>query len=334
VHSPPPVPGASRSWSRRGLLASGLALATSACTLSDPAVRGTGPTAVPPRTTSASPSPSPNGAAVASVPVELALAARAASVEAGLERPTGAAAALVDLVHRTHLARAALLAAPSPATPGPTPRPPSAAPTRDRDPLVAAERKAAGRYRRAALAVAGPTALLLGSMSVAGYRFAQALDADEPPRVGSLAELPAVARVSDTRAVAAMVTALHAVVYGYQQALGRLATGSDDHDRALAALRSRRALDQLSDVLTTAGADVPAASPAYAVTPRPTSERTAGLLVRHLERGLLPFCGVWLAAAARADDRALALDTLAATAAAAESWGAPLLPWPGYQTPR
>ena len=54
--------------------------------------------------------------------------------------------------------------------------------------------------------------------------------------------------------------------------------------------------------------------------------------MRHLEQGLLPICGLWLASAARAGDRALALDTLAATTAAAESWGAPLLPWPGYPT--
>ena len=324
-------------WTRRGLLGSGLALAVSGCTVSDPTVRGAGPVGSAP-----SPSPTPTPTPPASAAVELRLAALAAAVPDAPGRPTAASAALLELVRASHLERAAALAAPDPAArpipdptaAGPSPSPPvSPAPSRAAAlrQLAAAERTAAADHRRTALAADGLTALLLGSMSVASSRFAAALAAEDAPAAGSPRAHRPTALVPDTEAVAALVTSLHAVVYGYQLALGRLAPGSGAHDRAIAALRQRRALlNRLSGVLVAAGADVPAASPAYEPSPRPTDARTARLLIQRMESALLPFCGLWLAAAARPADRTLALDTLAATAATAEAWGAPLLAWPGY----
>lgn len=325
---------------RRQLLAAGLALAVSGCTLSDPAVRGQGPVKSAP-SPALTPMPTPTAPAPASV--ELRLAALAATVQASPGRPTASSAAVLELVHRSHLERAAALTAPDPAArptqnpsaPSPSPSP-SASPTPSRGEavrsLVAAERRAASDHRRAALAADGLTALLLGSMSVASGRFVVAVTAGHPPAAAPLQAHRPTALVADTDAVAALVSSLHALVYGYQLALGRLPVGSGAHDRAAAGLQQRRALlHRLSDVLVEAGAKVPAASPAYQPSPEPTDARTAGLLIRRMETALVPFCGLWLAAAARPADRTLALDTLAATTATAESWGAPLLAWPGYR---
>lgn len=323
---------------RRRLLAGGLALAVSGCTLSDPAVRGSGPAG--PGT---SPSPSPTSTTPTPASVELRLAALAAAVQASPAGATAASAAVLELIHDSHRERAAALAAPDPAgRPAPDPSAPSPSPSPSASPapsradavrrLVTAERLAASDHRRAALAADGLTALLLGSMSVASGRFVAALTADAPSAAASLRSHRPTALVSDTEAVAALVTSLHALVHGYQLALGRLRVGSGAHDRAAAGLRQRRALlHRLSDVLVEAGADVPAAAPAYQPSPEPVDARTAALLIRRMESALMPFCGLWLAAAARPTDRTLALDTLTATTATAEAWGAPLLAWPGYR---
>lgn len=319
---------------RRRLLAGGLALGVSGCALSDPAVRGSGPAG--PGT---SPSPIPASTTVAPASAELRLAALAAALQAFPGRPSAAWAAVLELVHDSHRERATALAAPDSAA-RPTPAPPAPDPSPSPAPsrgdavrrLVRAERHAAADHRRTALAADGLTALLLGSMSVASGRFAAALSAEEPPAAASLRAHRPTALVPDTEAVAAMVTSLHALVYGYQLALGRLRVGSGAHDRAAAGLRQRRALlHRLSDVLVETGAEVPVAAPAYQPAPEPVDARTAGLLIQRMESALMPFCGLWLAAAARATDRTLALDTLTATAATAEAWGAPLLAWPGYR---
>jgi len=336
VPRPPADAGARARWTRRRLLVGALALAASGCTVSDPAVRGPLPPGPGP-TSPTRPAPAPTGPAPASV--EIQLAALAAAVPAAPGPTSAASAAVVDLVRRSHLERAAALAAPDPTTRPPadyaSPHP-SASGSAPRDAalrrLVAAERRTARSYRRAALAADGLTALLLGSMSVASEQFSRALTAAEPPAAASLRAHRPTALVPDSEAVGALVTSLHALVYGYQVALGRLRAGSSAHDRAAVGLRERRALlHRLSDVLVEAGADVPAASPAYELDPQPTDARTAGLLVRRMESALLPFCGLWLAAAADTADRTLALDTLSTATATAASWGAPLLAWPGYQ---
>jgi len=77
--------------------------------------------------------------------------------------------------------------------------------------------------------------------------------------------------------------------------------------------------------------EVPPAAPAYDPSPEVRDPATATRLLRGMEAALLPFCGLWLAAAGRAADRRAAFDALAATAATAADWGAPLRAWPGYQ---
>jgi hypothetical protein len=238
-------------------------------------------------------------------------------------------------VRRSHLERAAALASPDPGS-RPTGAPPPTSPAPAGRPslggLADAERRLAGRYRTAALAASGLDALLWGSMSVASTSFAAALDAADPPAVAGLRRHRPLTPVSDTEAVAALVAALHAAVYGYQLALGQLKVLSGAHARAVAGLAGRRALlERLTEQLISAGVDVPPAAPAYDPTPEVRNAATAGQLIRRIESALLPFCGLWLAAAARPAARRQALEALAATAAAATAWGAPLTAWPGWQ---
>lgn len=331
---PAPAAGPGRS-SRRSVLLAALALGGAGCSLSDPAVRG-------PRAASSLPSGAPTPTALAprlarDLAAETALAAGARRSRTGTrdERRRD----LLELVAQTHAERAAALAAPDPtlrptatSAVGPTPTPsstPSAAPGTAR--LVAEERALAARYRRAALAARGPEALLWGSMAVASRSFAEALDADEPPRSGRVAAHRPLTLLSDAAAVSALVAALHAAVWGYQLALGKLPEDGAAHDRALAGLRGRRALqDRLVDRLRRAGVDVPAAAPAYDPDPEARDADDARLLLRRMETRLLPFVGMWLAAAARPADRTAALDALTGTAATATAWGAPLRAWPGW----
>jgi hypothetical protein len=317
-----------------GMVAGGLGWA--ACTLSDPTISSPGRTI-----SAAGPSPLPRAADPATAQDasrELTLAAGAATLASGRTGLSGAQRALLGLVRRTHLERAAALSSPDPSSrpTGTAPTAPSPSPTSSAKPslrrLADAERRVAGRYRTAALSAAGLDALLWGSMSVASTRFAAALDAGTPPAAGPLRGHRSMTPVSDTEALSALVASLHAAVYGYQLALGRLKVLTRDHARAAAGLRSRRALlDRLSDQLIAAGVEVPPAAPAYDPSPEVRDAATARQLLRRIELALLPFCGLWLTAAARRADRRRAFDALAATAAAAAAWGAPVTAWPGWQ---
>ena len=329
-----------RIRSRRSVLAAGLVLAAAGCTLSDPAVRPAGgasagatgrPTPIP---TPLAPGLDRDRAA------EAALAASALALLARTEARQKRRRDLLTLMARCHQERAVALAAPDP-TSRPTagaapPGRPSDTPTASRPPpprtprLVADEQALAKRYRSAALASSGPAALLWGSMAVASSSFAAALVVDDPPASADVATHRPLTLVGDTEAVRALVAALHAVVWGYQLAAGRLPAGAS-RDQALAGLRNRRTLqDRLVGQLLQAGIEVPAAAPAYDPDPEVQDAADARLLIRRMETRLLPFCGLWLAAAGRPADRRLALDTLAATRRTATAWGAPLTAWPGW----
>ena len=330
-----PVAGA-RTRSRRWVLATGLALGATGCTLSDPAVRpvdGGSPGArgrpVPSPTPFAPGLDRDRAAEAALAAGSLALLQR---TDAGSERRRD----LLALMARCHQERVTALAAPDP-TSRPTAAVATPAPSSSRAPapsaarLVADEQAAARRYRSAAVVAQGRAALLWGSMAVASRSFAVALTAEDPPASADVAPHRPLALVGDTEAVAALVAALHAAVWGYQLAVGRLPAGAA-HDRALAGLRNRRTLqDRLVGRLLEAGVEVPAAAPAYDPDPEVGDAADARLLLRRIESRLLPFCGLWLAAAARPADRRLALDTLDATRGAATSWGAPLTAWPGWR---
>lgn len=323
------------SWSRRSLLVLGLGASATACTVSDPTIRGSAATA--PGTGGTTPTPGGSATPVptaASALAELRLAELAQRVRTGTPKPSNARRAVLRAVQATHLERASALVSADPGSrpTGPPPRDPNPASGHSLARLVEAERAAAARYRKSAITATGSAALLWGSMAVASDRFGLALAADDTPSVSAPRKHLPTARVTDTAAVADLVGALHATVYGYQLALGRLDPGSGAHDRAVAGLRDRRALlGRLSDLLTAAGADVPAAKAAYVPSLRVHDAKTAGRLIRHLESALLPFCGLWLAAAGRAADRRLALDALADTAARSERWGAAVEAWPGWR---
>lgn len=327
-----PDDGAGRRWSRRSVLSVGVVLVTAGCSLSDPTIRGGRLPA--PSTPSPTPTAAPPSATATAAVAERRLADLADRVRTGSPKPSAAQRALLLVVRRTHLERASALASAQPAS-RPVGSPPAAVPVPGAASLarlVTLERRTAAQYRRASETSSGLTALLWGSMSVTSSRLAAALAADDTPTAAAPRKHQPMALVTDTAALADLVAALHAVVYGYQVALGRLGPASSAHDRATDGLRDRRLLlEQLSERLDEAGADVPAAKPAYVPDPQPHDAATAGRLIRHLESALLPFCGLWLAAAGRAADRRSALDTLADTAARAERWGSKVQPWPGWQ---
>ncbi len=339
----PTSAGAAGPWrgSRRSVLLTGLALAGSGCTLSDPAVRSRDRGAAAPPPSGGTPSALAPGVA-RDLAAEQALAAGARAQRARTGRGDERRRDLLLLLARSHAERAAALAAADPAT-RPTPVPaatgspaPTTSTTAPTTPpgtaaLVAAERARARRYRTATLAARGPTALLWGSMAVASAAFASALDADDPPRSAAVAPHRSLVLLDASAAASALVASLHAAVWGYQLALGRLPANGVAHDRALAALASRRALqDRLVEQLRRSGASVPAAAPAYDPDPEVADAEDARLLLQRIETRLLPFVGLWLAAALEPADRALALDALDVTARTATAWGAPLRAWPGW----
>ncbi|HEU5484266.1 MAG TPA: DUF4439 domain-containing protein, partial [Microlunatus sp.] len=127
-----------------------------------------------------------------------------------------------------------------------------------------------------------------------------------------------------------MVRQLHAAIYGYQLALGRL-SGSR-RDTAAADLRRHRILrDRLTARLINRQADVPVAAPAYVPSTTPRNAATAGKLIRQMETALVPFCGLWVAAADTPKVLTEALDQVGRTGRVARQWGASLPAWPGWK---
>ncbi len=255
---------------------------------------------------------------------------------------------LVTAVRDQHRAHAAALRTADPTDPAgapptgssATPRPSSARPGFGKavDQLVAAEGRAAVAHRRAALAGTGTTALLWGSLATSATRLRSVLaDAD----LAGDAPAPTAATVAAPRSRAPMpvlpvvraeqqlVAQLHAVVYGYQLALGRL-TGTR-RETAAAELRRHRILrDRLTARLLNRKADVPVAHAAYVPTTNPRNATSAATLVRQMETALLPFCGLWLAAAGTPSERSEAQDQLTRTSGVALRWGASVAAWPGW----
>ena len=134
---------------------------------------------------------------------------------------------------------------------------------------------------------------------------------------------------TDVEAVQSLVAQLHAVVYGYQLAIGQLKVISDRHDQAVAELlqlRIRR--ERLISWLTRRSAEIPQPEPAYRPTVEPRDPATSAKLIRTMLVALQPFGAIWLAASGDAD-RHSAFDTLGTMADLARAWNAPLPIWPG-----
>ncbi len=339
-------PSAPSGLSRRSLLAGSLvgAAAITGCTLSNPTVNGPAPGPVAP---SRSPSPSPSLKSTPPAPADSSFTKAAAAEQQaanlatvigkrkGLSQDQRTLLALVAAAHTEH-ARA--LAGPEPTRRPTEPRPISAAQIstsgQDLQPalktLAAAEARLARDHRRAAVDAKGLTALLWGSMAVAAETFT-AVAAADPPSAAALRKHKPMELVSDVEAVQALVAQLHAIVYGYQLAIGKFPLVSKIRVRALQGLLQHRVLrDRLMAWLTSREAQVPTAAAAYVPSVSPTNAGSASQLIRQMETALQPFCGLWLAAAGTAADRSLALANLRSVTRTADSWGAGVRGWPGW----
>ena len=128
-----------------------------------------------------------------------------------------------------------------------------------------------------------------------------------------------------------MVAQLHALVYGYQLAIGRLPVASDRHDQAVAELLQHRIRrDRLIAWLTRRSAEVPVPEPAYRPSVEPRDGASSARLIRTMLVALQPFGAIWLAAAGEAD-REWALTTFTTIVDLARAWNAPLPVWPGWR---
>jgi hypothetical protein len=199
--------------------------------------------------------------------------------------------------------------------------------------LVRREASAAGRYRNAALKAEGSDALLWGSLSLAARSFAAAIGSANPPATRPVADRQPVEVLSEAAAVQELVRQLHAIVYGYQLAIGKLKVFSKQHLKAERELLAQRIFrDRLIAWLKKHSADVPAAEAAYVPSVVPRNAATAGKLIMRMQTALQPFCGLWLAAAATPADRQQALTALSNATKIARSWGAALGAWPGWSS--
>ena len=199
--------------------------------------------------------------------------------------------------------------------------------------LARRENAAAGRYRKAALQGKGLDALLWGSLSLSAASFAAALGSANPPATRPVANRKPTEVLSEVAAVQELVRQLHAMVYGYQLAIGKIKVLSSQRPKAERELLNQRIFrDRLIAWLRKRSAEVPAAEPAYVPSVIPRNPATAGKLIMQMQNALQPFCGLWLAAASSQADREQALTALGAAMKTARSWGAPLTAWPGWSS--
>lgn len=337
----PPLGDGPDLWTRRRLLTVGgsAVLVASGCSPSNPTIdEPDRPPVTPPPSSAApsAPSATPTPAFPEAAADEQGLADLAAAV-AKLKGTTRDDRSRLTFLKNAHIEHARALASPDPALR------PTTAPTVKGSKtsltglslnealrrLGKAEASIAASHRRAALGATGATALLWGSMAVAAETFAAV--ADGPPPYAELRPHRPVELLSDLEASQEMVRQLHAIIWGYQLAIGKLPVLDKRRPRALARLLAHRVLrDRLIATLVKNEADVPAAEAAYVPSVNPTDAPSAGKLIRSMETALQPFCGLWLAAAGTDGDRELALTTLRATSRVARSWGAGVRGWPGW----
>jgi hypothetical protein len=195
------------------------------------------------------------------------------------------------------------------------------------------ETAAAGSYRQTSLRAEGTDALLWGSMSIAAGSFAAAVRAEKPPATSAIRDRKQIEILPEVAAVQELVRQLHAMVYGYQLAIGKLKVLSELRPRAeheLLALRILR--DRLIAGLRKRSAEIPAAEPAYVPSVIPRNPATAGRLIMRMQTAFQPFCGLWLVASSSQTDRQQALSALGWAVRTARAWGAPLSAWPGWSS--
>jgi Domain of unknown function (DUF4439) len=266
------------------------------------------------------------GASLEKALADLAGAINTGTQQAELSRDQRRLLGAVQAGHLDHAAALQGAEATNQASPEP---PPATGPDDALALLIRRERAAARRHAKAAVASSGPPALLWASMSVAASSYASALGSDEAASIATSRrrELPAL---SADRALTELVAQLHALVYGYQLAIGKLPVLGKRHARAVEELLRVRILrERLISILTERSITVPVPKSAYVPSLRVHDPASAQKLISRMQSALLPFCGLFMAAAT-GDDRQLAFDTLAATARTAYSWGASIRAWPGW----
>ena len=311
------------------------------CSTSDPAVERPGDTqsSAPPSSPGAIAQPSANPTAVDLSPdasetaSEHALAALAAAILDGPHRQqlSNDRRTLITFLRDAHTAHAQAIAGPLP----------SQAPVKiggqslnsSLASLARRETAAAARYRQTSLGAMGTDALFWASISIAAGSFAAAIRADIPPATSAITDRKPIEVHSEVAVVQELVRQLHAMVYGYQLAIGKLKVLSKLRPRAEQELLDQRILrDRLIAWLRKRSAEVPAAEPAYLPSVIPRNPATAGRLIMRMQTALQPFCGLWLAAASSQPDRHQALSALGSAVRTARSWGAPLNAWPGWSS--
>jgi hypothetical protein len=335
-----------RQFTRRMIIGLGLAAPTLAvpwlagCSSSGPEVNTpvvapssapesspAGPTPTPSPTAA---QPSPSAAAAAS---EQALAALAAGVLVGPQHKqlSKDRQNLVTFLRNAHLAHARAIASPLPSQ-APV-KPDGQSLNSSLALLMRREAAAASRYRRTALQATGVDALLWGSLSVAAGTFAAVASSSNPPPTRPVGNRQPVELLTEVAAVQELVRQLHAMVYGYQLAIGRMKVLSKQRPKAEQELLNQRIFrDRLIAWLRRRSVEVPAAESAYVPSVVPRNQSTAGKLIMQMQTAMQPFCGLWLAAAASRADRRQALTALGAAGKTARSWGAPLSAWPGWSS--
>jgi Domain of unknown function (DUF4439) len=329
------------SLSRRDALLAllGVSAALAGCTRSAPPVQepvAEGSNSTPSTPATALGSPTPQGMSQAAA-IELALADLAGATLSARQRTqlTRAQRDLLAAVRGGHLDHATALRSLDPTSrPEPTsttsPRPGTLAPKKAIAALIKQERSAAGRHARTALGSTGFDALLWASMSVAASSYASALAAGEADATKTFprSQLP---ELSEPDAISELIGQLHALVYGYQLAIGKLRVLSRARAQAVTELGGIRVLrDRLIAILADRSTDAPVPQAAYVPSVQVHDAASASQLIEQMQSALLPYCGLFLASASNPSNRKLAFDTLAGTAATARSWGAPLTAWPGW----
>ena len=266
----------------------------------------------------------------AAATAELALAGLAQAIAAGPRRGELKAdqRALLDFLADAHRAHAGVL---DPSVRAPRPADvsrltlPQALARLGRD-----ETTAAGRHRAAALRVSGEDSLRFGAVAAAARVYAGAVTSGRRTPTSPGPRTPTLlAGSTDIAAVQSVVAQQHALVYGYQLAIGRMPVAGNDDNRAVAELLQHRIRrDQLIGWLRGRDAEVPVPEPAYRPSVEVRDGPTGIRLIRTMLTALLPFAGIWLASAEDAQ-REWALSFFLTTVDLARGWGAPLPVWPG-----
>jgi hypothetical protein len=326
--------------SRRGLLGLGVSLPLlAACTLSDPTIENperapsvpgpsTGPSLSPSPSVSPTPTPAAVGARrVATTELGLAGLARAILTGPGRRGLPANQRSLLEFLVRAHRAHAAALD-PSVSSPR-SARIDQLSLPQALARLARDQAAAATSHRAAALALRGRDAARIGAVAVAADLYSRATAAGRATPTEARSTPTEIPLLTDVEAVRSLVAQLHAVVYGYQLAIGQLPVASGRHDQAVTELLQHRIQrDRLIGWLTLRSAEVPVPEPAYRPSVEPRNASSAARLIRTMLVALQPFGAVWLAAAGDADQES-AFRTFVTIADRARAWNAPLPIWPG-----